>query len=109
MIRTLAAGLHLCPLKRRGTHVRKSLSLILLLGLPAFAQITGGTETVQDAIRFQREKDAADARQARIEARRAAGSSADREEESGQVVKKIQKTKKGSATRSTTTTSKPAK
>jgi hypothetical protein len=84
--------------------VRKSLSLVLLLGLPALAQVTGGHETVQDAIRFEKQKDAASARQARIEARRGANSSADREDESGQVTKssKTSKAKKGSAARSKT-------
>jgi hypothetical protein len=84
--------------------VRKSLSLILLLGLPALAQITGGHETEQDAIRFERQKDAADARQARIEARRAGNSSADREsEETARVTKSSGA--KSSAARSTRTKS----
>ena len=66
--------------------MRNSLTLVLLFGLagaPAaftsHAQITGGNETVQDAIRFERAKDAADARQARIETQRERNSTADRE------------------------------
>ena len=60
------------------------------------AQVTGGTETVQDAIRFERQKDAADARQARIEARRAANSNADREATNASA-HKSSKTKRSSA------------
>ena len=56
--------------------MRKTLSLMLFVGLGSvMAQVQGGHETVQDAIRFERQKDAAAARQARIEA---AQSSADR-------------------------------
>ena len=76
----------------------RKLSVILLIGLPALAQITGGHETVQDAIRFQRQKDAADARQARIEARRSDNSTADREDGSGTV--NTTRTKKSSASKS---------
>ena len=56
--------------------MRKTLSLMLFVGLGSvMAQVQGGHETVQDAIRFERQKDAAAARQARIEASK---SSADR-------------------------------
>ena len=56
--------------------MRKTLSLMLFVGLGSvMAQVQGGHETVQDAIRFERQKDAAAARQVRIEAAR---SSADR-------------------------------
>ena len=79
----------------------RKLSVILLIGLPALAQITGGHETVQDAIRFERQKDAADARQARIEAGRAANSTADREDDSATVnTTKTSKAKKSSAAKS---------
>jgi hypothetical protein len=74
----------------------------LFIGLPALAQITGGHETVQDAIRFERQKDAADARQARIEAGREANSSADRST-SNNTARKSSKTRKGSASRTKTT------
>jgi hypothetical protein len=81
--------------------------LTLLLGLPALAQVTGGNETVQDAIRFERQKDAADARQARIEARRAANSDADREDTTATAAKSAKAKKspaaKGSAARSKNT------
>jgi hypothetical protein len=63
------------------------------MGLPALAQVTGGHDTVQDAIRFERQKDAADARQARIEARRAGNSSADREDNSGGTATRTTKSK----------------
>jgi hypothetical protein len=93
--------------KEGGTHVRKSLILTLLLGLPALAQVTSGNETVQDAIRFERQKDAADARQERIEARRAANSNADREDTAGAVTRSAKTKKspaaKGSAARNKTT------
>ena len=85
--------------------MRISLSLLLLLGLPALAQVTGGHETVQDAIRFERQKDAAAARQARIEGRRETNSSADRADTSG-AVHKTSRARKGSSARSKTT-SKP--
>ncbi len=88
--------------------MRNSLTLVLFVGLagaPAVltshAQITGGNETVQDAIRFEREKDAADARQERIEAQRERNSSADREvpaEKSKSA--KARKNRSGSAARS---------
>jgi len=81
--------------------VRKSLTMILFVGLPALAQITGGHETVQDAVRFERQKDAAAARQARIEARREAKSSADRMNNSSSTGKSS-KTRKGSDSRSKT-------
>lgn len=90
--------------------MRKSLSLVVLLGLagglavlPSKAQVTGGHETEQDAIRFEREKDAAAARQARIESRDRENSSADRsttdtnKTDSG----KQRKSRSGSADRST--------
>ena len=84
--------------------MRKSLSLVLFLGLPALAQVTGGHETEQDAIRFERQKDAAAARQARIENRRAANSNADREADDANKANKTNKTrnkgKTGSAARS---------
>src|SRR5690349_254962 len=92
--------------RKEGNHVRISLSLLLLLGLPALAQVTGGHETVQDAVRFERQKDAAAARQARIEGRRGANSSADRTDTTG-AVHKSSRTRKGSAARSKTTTPKP--
>src|SRR5205814_4149557 len=84
--------------KKEGNHVRKSLSLILLLGLPAVAQVTGGHETVQDAIRFERQKDAADARQARIEARGGSGPSADRQD-NRDTVRQTSQARKHSASR----------
>jgi hypothetical protein len=75
--------------------VRKSLSLVLFLGLPVLGQVQSGNETVQDAIRFERQKDAAAARQARIESRRAANSTADREEGDTKKVAKSEKAHKG--------------
>ena len=80
--------------------MRKSLTFALFFAtVPAFAQITGGHETVQDAIRFERQKDAAAARQARIEARQSGASSAERSTERQRTVKKQQKSKTGSASR----------
>jgi hypothetical protein len=93
--------------KEGGTDVRKSLVLTLLLGLPALAQVTSGNETVQDAIRFERQKDAADARQARIEARRSSNSNADREDASGTVTRSA-KTKKSPAAKGSAARSKNA-
>ena len=82
--------------------MRKSLCLMLFVGLGSvMAQVQGGHETVQDAVRFERQKDAADARQARIEAPR---SNADRSSEdtrkSGKNTRPTRKTT-GSASRST--------
>jgi hypothetical protein len=76
--------------------------MALLLGLPALAQVTGGDESVQDAIRFERQKDAAAARQARIENRRGSNSSADRQDNTG-AAKTRTGMKKGSAARTNTT------
>lgn len=87
--------------------MRKSLITVLLLGLPALAQVTGGNESVQDAIRFERQKDAAAARQARIEARNTRNSSADRTADDSTTVNKTSRAKKGSAARSTKNTSEP--
>jgi hypothetical protein len=81
--------------------VRKSLVTVLLLGLPALAQVTGGRETVQDAIRFERQKDAAAARQARIEAH-SGRSSAERSADESSAANKPSRAKKGSAARSNT-------
>jgi hypothetical protein len=84
--------------------MRKSLSLMLFIGLGSvMAQVEGGHDTVQDAIRFERQKDAADARQARIEASR---SNADRASGESTTVKKGKTTqtgrkKTGSTSRST--------
>jgi hypothetical protein len=75
--------------------VRKSLTLALFLALPALAQVQGGTETEQDAIRFERQKDAAAARQARIESRREANSSADRQMEDTNRPARSTKARKG--------------
>jgi hypothetical protein len=89
--------------KEGANHVRKSLSLVLFFGLPVLAQVQGGHETVQDAVRFERQKDAAAARQARIESRRAANSTADREADDmnkGTKSAKAHKGKTGSAARS---------
>ena len=61
--------------------MRKSLTLVIFLGWASgfsIAQVQGGHESVQDAIRFERQKDAAAARQARIESRSTASASADR-------------------------------
>jgi hypothetical protein len=87
--------------------MRKSLNLLFLCGLaavlPAGAQITQGTDTVQDAIRFERQKDAADARQARIEAQRNQRSNADREVSSSAQTKsgnQAGRSRTGSAARS---------
>jgi len=87
--------------------VRKSLSLVLFLGLPALAQVTGGQETEQDAIRFERQKDAAAARQARIESGRAANSDADREMDSGNKASKTSKARNKGKTGSAERSSKP--
>jgi hypothetical protein len=87
----------------RETHVRKSLTLVLFFGMPAFAQVQGGHESVQDAVRFERQKDAAAARQARIESRRAGNSTANRatdEENKGSRSSKSRKGNSGSAERS---------
>jgi hypothetical protein len=70
------------------------------------AQVQGGHDTVQDAIRFERQKDAADARQARIEAAKsnADRSSADRSSENARKNSsntRTTKKKAGSASRST--------
>ena len=82
--------------------MRKILTFALIFGVgPAFSQITGGHETVQDAIRFERQKEAAAARQARIESRQAGNSNADRSAERPRTTKR-QKAKTGSATRSET-------
>jgi hypothetical protein len=83
--------------------VRKSLALVLFFGMPALAQVQGGHETVQDAIRFERQKDAAAARQARIENKRAGNSTANRatdEENKGSRDSKARKRNSGSAERS---------
>ena len=84
--------------------MRKSLCLMLFAGLGSvMAQVQGGHDTVQDAIRFERQKDAADARQAKIEA---AKSSADRSsEDTRENARNTRTTKKktGSASRSTDT------
>ena len=90
--------------------MRKSLVTMLLLGLPALAQVTGGNESVQDAIRFERQKDAAAARQARVEARRSTNSSADRSSDENTTVNKTaraNRANKGSAARSTKSTPEP--
>jgi hypothetical protein len=95
--------MHFEPPKKGGNHVRKSFGLVILLALPALAQVTGGQESVQDAVRFERQKDAASARQARIEARRSGNSSADRESDENAPVRKNakpSKSKTGSDTRS---------
>ena len=77
--------------------MRKSLLFAFSLTLaPCFAQMTGGHETVQDAIRFERQKDAAAARQARMESRQSRGASAERSAESPKPAKR-HKTKSGSA------------
>jgi hypothetical protein len=76
-----------------------SLILFFCLAVPSVAQTQGGHETVQDAIRFERQKDAAAARQARIESRR---SSADRSAEKGNKAArsgKMRKSRSGSAAR----------
>jgi hypothetical protein len=79
--------------------MRKLLTFAMLLpGIPCVAQVTGGRETVQDAIRFERQKDASAARQARIERRQAQGSTADRSASRSGDTKK-QGTKSGSSTR----------
>ena len=89
--------------------MRKSLSLVLFLGLagatlvqPSRAQITSGNENVQDAIRFERQKQAAADRQARLDARRSESSSADRSATETKANPKARRARKGSAARSTT-------
>ena len=60
--------------------MRKAITFGFVLAVAqCVAQVTGGRETVQDAIRFERQKDAAAARQARIEGRQ----EANRSDESG--------------------------
>lgn len=84
--------------------MRKSLSLVIFLGWASglsIAQVQGGHESVQDAIRFERQKDAAAARQARIESRSAASAGADRSTAASKPAKN--KSKTGSAERSTST------
>ena len=81
--------------------MRKIIPMLFLCGLPAMTQVTGGHETVQDAIRFERQKEAAAARQARIETTRDAKSTADRQDYSGKAAR-TSKTKKGSAERNKT-------
>ena len=79
--------------------MRKSLIFVFCLAVaPCFGQITGGHETVQDAIRFERQKDAAAARQARIEGRQNQRSNAERSAERPKT-SKPSKAKSGSATR----------
>ena len=86
--------------------MRKSLTLVIFLGWASgfsIAQVQGGHESVQDAIRFERQKDAAAARQARIESRSTASASADRSTTSTSKGAKTRKSKTGSAERSTST------
>jgi hypothetical protein len=79
--------------------MRKSLTLALFFGLmPCIAQVQGGHESVQDAIRWERQKDAAAARQSRMESGRTANSTADRSTASGKR-SKTRKAKAGSAAR----------
>jgi len=86
--------------------MRKSLSLVLFLGLagasvPSRAQITGGHETVADAIRFERQKQAAADRQARIEAGNNQNTNADRSVTGSDQTRgaKTRRNPKGSAAR----------
>ena len=83
--------------------MRKSITLVMFVAaIPCLAQVTGGRETVQDAIRFERQKEAAAARQARIESRQSGSSNADRSAERPRPAKKP-KAKTGTATRTDTT------
>jgi hypothetical protein len=82
--------------------MRKSTIFALLFAvMPCMAQVTGGHETVQDAIRFERHKDAAAARQARIERQQGGNATAERSAERPRSAKKP-KAKSGSATRTET-------
>ena len=78
--------------------MRKPMIFAVVLAMaPCFGQITGGHENVQDAIRFERQKDAAAARQARMERRQSQSSTAERSTERPRA--KSRKAKSGSATR----------
>jgi len=82
--------------------MRESTIFALILAvMPCVAQVTGGHETVQDAIRFERQKDAAAARQARIEGQQAGNATAERSAERPRPAKNT-KGKSGSATRTET-------
>ena len=89
--------------------MRKTLSLVIFMGMvgavsvrPARAQISSGHETVQDAVRFERQKQAAADRQARLEARQGGNSNADRAEAEATKSKTPAKHRsKGSAARTT--------
>ena len=82
--------------------MRKSMIFAAVLAMaPCFGQITGGRETVRDAIRFERQKDAAAARQARMERRQSQSSGAERSTERPRTTKS-RKAKSGSATRTET-------
>ena len=88
--------------------MRRILSFVSFFGLvaavtvqPSLGQITSGNENEQDAIRFERQKQAAAERQARLESRRSESSSADRDAaESRKVRPKTRNQRKGSAERS---------
>ena len=59
--------------------MRKVLTFAwIAISVSCFAQVTRGRETVQDAIRFEKQKEAAAARQARIERAQQRKSSAER-------------------------------
>ena len=88
--------------------MRRTLSFVSFCGLmaavavqPSLGQITGGHETEQDAIRFEKQKQAAADRQARLESRRSESSTADRAAtEPNKTRPKARSNRKGSAARS---------
>ena len=74
-----------------------ALGAVLLFSPIAFAQEERSrgkmSEDMRQAIAFQRHKDAADARQARIEAGRFSSSDADRSSETPKAVRKVKNSK----------------
>ena len=74
-----------------------ALGAVLLVSPIAFAQEERSrskmSEDMRQAIAFQRNKDAADARQARIESGRQGGSDADRSSEEQKPVRKVKTSK----------------
>lgn len=82
--------------------MRKSLGIVLSLTFAgiSMAQVQAGRDTVQDAIRFERQKDAADARQARIESQRSTANRSSEESSKPGKKAKARKSRSGSAARS---------
>ena len=79
-----------------------ALGAVLLFSPIAFAQEERSSKMSEDmrqAIAFQRHKDAADARQARIEARRLGGSDADRSSDERKAMRKVKNSKTPDAPR----------